>query len=199
MLSVQKSLIPGHRRERGSAPRAVRPAIDGAPQDGELGMAGPLPESLIKVQIKVRHIDSFPGARYPPPQETETHILFPRIQPPLSSLFVFFQKPLGLVLAEKGKGGAVFVEDVVAGGNADVSGKVQKGDLLIRCSATVLKSDGLSGSFEAEGYGQRPYTNWNRIMFDCRDKDFATVMSALGSNNERWGIFDVYLEFQRPT
>ena len=46
-----------------------------------------------------------------------------------------------------------------AGGNAEKSGKVQVGDVLSRCSATVLKS-GKEGEFEAEGYGKRPYDNW---------------------------------------
>jgi hypothetical protein len=46
-----------------------------------------------------------------------------------------------------------------AGGNAEKSGKVQVGDVLSRCSATVLKS-GKEGEFEAEDYGKRPYDNW---------------------------------------
>ncbi len=37
---------------------------------------------------------------------------------------------------------------------------------LCRCSATVLK-DGREGKYEKEGYGQRLYTNWEKIMFDC--------------------------------
>lgn len=103
---------------------------------------------------------------------------------------------------------------------------------------------GKEGQFEREGYGQRPYDNWDRIMFDCRGQvmegedvatallcihtqgiqtqqwhasaavdadtcvgatesgwcvqDFDTVMSALGSNNERWGINDITLELLRP-
>jgi hypothetical protein len=34
---------------------------------------------------------------------------------------------------------------------------------------------------------QRPYDNWERLMFDCADQEFGTVMSALKSNNPRWG------------
>lgn len=36
-------------------------------------------------------------------------------------------------------------------------------------------------------------------MFQNHVQDFDTVMAALGSNNERWGINDVTLELQRPT
>lgn len=45
---------------------------------------------------------------------------------------------------------------------------------------------------------QRPYDNWDTIMFDCVGQDFDTVMSALDSNNPRWGINTVTLVLQRP-
>lgn len=35
------------------------------------------------------------------------------------------------------------------------------GDVLTRCSATVLKT-GAEGEFEKEGYGKTPYNNWER-------------------------------------
>jgi hypothetical protein len=35
-------------------------------------------------------------------------------------------------------------------------------------------------------------------MFDCKDQDFPTVLAAIGSNNERWGINKVTLELRRP-
>jgi hypothetical protein len=40
------------------------------------------------------------------------------------------------------------------------------GDVLSKCSATILKA-GKENQFEREGYGQRPYDNWETIMFDC--------------------------------
>ena len=43
---------------------------------------------------------------------------------------------------------------------------MQKLQTSCRCSATVLK-DGMEGKYEKEGYGQRLYTNWEKIMFDC--------------------------------
>ena len=51
------------------------------------------------------------------------------------------------------------------GGNADrLSGRIRAGDQLVACSATVLKA-GKEGEFEREGYGQRPYDNFEKIMF----------------------------------
>ena len=35
------------------------------------------------------------------------------------------------------------------------------GDFLSRCSAVILK-DGSEGEFQSEGYGSRPFTNFNR-------------------------------------
>ena len=82
---------------------------------------------------------------------------------PLATLSVTLRRPLGIVFAERGAAGAsagVFVEELVRGGNAEKAG-VRVGDVLARVSATVLK-DGKEGQFEKEGYGQRPYTNWDR-------------------------------------
>ena len=51
------------------------------------------------------------------------------------------------------------------GGNADrLGGRIRVGDQLVACSATVLKA-GKEGEFEREGYGQRPYDNFETIMF----------------------------------
>ena len=101
----------------------------------------------------------------------------------------------GLVLADNKTRTNVIVEEIVPGGNAEKSGKIHVGDIvsrrvqsklgmaacvphddnlvgsrdipaLYRCSATVLK-DGMEGKYEKEGYGQRLYTNWEKIMFDC--------------------------------
>lgn len=47
-----------------------------------------------------------------------------------------------------------------------------------------------------EGYG-KTYSNWEKIYFNCRSQSFDTIMKAIGSNNERWGIFDCTLEFER--
>lgn len=140
---------------------------------------------------------------------------------------VTLRRPLGIVFGERGKGGAVVVEEVASGGNAARSGKVEVGDELVRCSAYVLKS---GTDAPREGYGDRPYDNWEQTMFDCRGVDFKTgvvgageagdanlapcprqrpctrvaiapsshaVMVALESNNPRWGITQITLELQR--
>ncbi|EFN59382.1 hypothetical protein CHLNCDRAFT_137860 [Chlorella variabilis] len=117
----------------------------------------------------------------------------------VNTIKLTLRKPLGLVLAEREQpGGAaqVFVEEIVAGGNAAKDGQVQVGDVLTRCSAVLLKA-GKEGEFQREGHGQRPYDNFEQVWFDCSGKKFDTVMAALGSNSERWGIFNIQLEFQR--
>jgi hypothetical protein len=43
----------------------------------------------------------------------------------------------------------------------------------------------------------RPYDNWQEIWVDTRGLKFDTVMSALSSNNPRWGIFTIELELER--
>jgi hypothetical protein len=109
---------------------------------------------------------------------------------------VTIKKPLGLVLEEAPDGGVV-VAEIVPGGNADMSGAdVQVGDIVARTSAVVLKKD-KEGEFEREGYGQRPYTNWQTIEFDCAGQSYDTVLAAIGSNNERWGIRTVTLTLRR--
>eukprot|EP00891_Asterochloris_glomerata_P005463 jgi/Astpho2/5463/e_gw1.00077.19.1_t len=99
-------------------------------------------------------------------------------------LQVTIRKPLGLVLGEAERGGAVVVEEIVQGGNAEQTGVVQVGDVVSRVSATVLK-EGKSGQYQREGYGSQPYSNFEQIMFDCQNQDFKSVMGAIASNNER--------------
>ena len=132
-------------------------------------------------------------------------------------LRVTLKRPLGLVFAERVKGGAggVFVEEVTTNSNAAKAG-VLVGDVLLRCSAVVLKT-GKEGAFANEGYGATPFTNFERIIFECADQrcvapacgatlspgvltppnlrcSFENVMGAIASNNARWGITDVTLE-----
>ncbi|KAL6752363.1 hypothetical protein V8C86DRAFT_2757499 [Haematococcus lacustris] len=106
------------------------------------------------------------------------------------------RKPVGIAFAQKAVGEPVLVDEVIPGGIADKTGRVRVGDILTRCSAVVLKA-GTEGQFEREGYGQRPYDNFSKVMFDCRGQDFKSVMAALKSNNSRWGIMDVTLVFTR--
>lgn len=103
---------------------------------------------------------------------------------PSKCITLTIKKPLGLVLAENPTTKEVFVEEITPGGNADQTGDVKVNDVVTKTSAIVLKS-GKEGSYEAEGYGQRVYDNWETVEFDCTGQDFATVMAAIGSNNER--------------
>ncbi len=119
------------------------------------------------------------------------------VAPTAASLVTLtIKKPLGLVLAERKPSGEVFVEEIVAGGNADATGQVQVGDVVAKTSAIVLKA-GKEGRYEKVGHGERLYDNWETVEFDCAGQDFATVMAAIGSNNERWGIRIVTLTLRR--
>ena len=106
------------------------------------------------------------------------------------------KKPLGIVLAENKETGEVFIEEIQPEGNAAATTNLQVGDVLVSTSATVLKA-GKDGEYEREGYGQRPYDNWETVEFDCVGQDFTTVMSAIASNNPRWGINTVTVTFER--
>jgi ferredoxin len=116
----------------------------------------------------------------------------------VSRYSVTLKRPLGITFAERVKGGSggVFVEEVGAGSNAQKAG-VMAGDVLVRCSAVVLKT-GKEGAFANEGYGATPFTNFERIEFECADQSFDNIMGAISSNNPRWGITDVTLELMRP-
>jgi hypothetical protein len=81
------------------------------------------------------------------------------------------------------------IEEVKPGSNAEKAG-VKVGDEMAQCSAVVLKT-GKEGQYEREGYGQRPYQNWEKTMIDCEGVGFDTVMGAIQSNNSRWGFTSV--------
>eukprot|EP00890_Picochlorum_soloecismus_P001676 jgi/Picsp_1/2509/NSC_00740-R1_protein len=106
------------------------------------------------------------------------------------------KKPLGIVLAENKDSGEVFVEEIVPNSNAANTKAVSVGDVLVATSATVLKA-GKDGEYEREGYGQRPYDNWETVEFNCRGQIFDTVMAALGSNNSRWGINTITVTLEK--
>lgn len=109
---------------------------------------------------------------------------------------VTIKQPLGIILAEDVKNNCIFVEEIEPGSNAEEH-DIHVGDVLVGCSGVVLKEAKLSGSFEKEGYGQRPYDNWETIWVDTRGLQYETVMSALRSNNPRWGINTITLELLR--
>ena len=89
----------------------------------------------------------------------------------------------------------MFVEEIKPGSNAEKTGVIEVGDVVVKTSATVLKS-GKDGKMQV-GHGDRLYDNWETVEFDCQGQDFNTVMAAIGSNNERWGINKITLTFRR--
>eukprot|EP00567_Pseudictyota_dubia_P011517 CAMPEP_0197446080 /NCGR_PEP_ID=MMETSP1175-20131217/11125_1 /TAXON_ID=1003142 /ORGANISM="Triceratium dubium, Strain CCMP147" /LENGTH=231 /DNA_ID=CAMNT_0042977143 /DNA_START=70 /DNA_END=762 /DNA_ORIENTATION=+ len=94
---------------------------------------------------------------------------------------VSMKKPLGIVFEEVDAGRGVYVTDLVEGGNAEVQGTVQKGDVLI--GVTAVKVIG---------------AKWERRLIPAKDLDFDTVVGAIGSNEDRWGCQNVILQFARP-
>ena len=90
-------------------------------------------------------------------------------------------KPLGIVFEEIEPGKGVYVSDLVEGGNADIQGVIQKGDILV--GVTAIKVVG---------------AKWERRMIPARDLSFDTVVGAIGSNEMKWGCEDVVLQFERP-
>lgn len=128
-----------------------------------------------------------------------------------------------LCLCVQGKKG-VLVDEVKPGGHSD--GKLQVGDVLVSCSAVVLKA-GKEGRYEKEGYAERPYDNWEVINFPCLDQASFSSLGPGGipcpcgdphpdserwshdcrnltpswlpwaANNERWGFNEITVEVSR--
>ncbi|GBF90493.1 hypothetical protein Rsub_03489 [Raphidocelis subcapitata] len=140
-----------------------------------------------------------PRSRPPAASATDAPAAGGAPAPPGRRYEVTLPKPVGVVFSQK-PGGPVFIEEVVAGGNADKAG-LKPGDVLSSCSAYTLKA-GKEGRYEREGYGDRPYDNWERVDIECEGLEFKTVMAALKSNNDRrvallWGIKTVTLVVRR--
>ena len=95
---------------------------------------------------------------------------------------ITLKKPLGIQFEEDGpivgKSGVVAI-GVVDGGSAKKDGTVKPGDKLV--GVTAVKYIG---------------SKWERQMFDTRKWDFDTVVDAIGSNDEKFDIYDVVLQFE---
>ena len=92
-------------------------------------------------------------------------------------------KPLGIAFVE-GDDGGVVVDFLVEGGNAEESGVIKTGDVLLATTACM----GRDGTFE-------------RKLIPSRYLDFDTIMAAIGSNEARFNKQrrnDVILQFARP-
>ena len=94
---------------------------------------------------------------------------------------VSLQRPLGLALEENEWKKGVTVIEVLEGSNAAKSPvPIQPGDSLVGTTAVILQG-----------------SKFERRMLDCRTWDYDRVISAIGSNEERFGCDDVVLQFQR--
>jgi hypothetical protein len=110
------------------------------------------------------------------------------------------QKPLGLILAEDFSTKQVKIESIDPGSNADAVGIFKPGDILVSCSAIMMRegdksksiynrnSRGKKGGCCSTGCPDCPFnvSNWTKVDFDCRGKSFDTVVAALSSNSARW-------------
>lgn len=87
--------------------------------------------------------------------------------------------PLGIILGEHEEiPGAIRVDEVVEGGNGDISG-VKEGDLLRACTACQTTMETPTWQLLAGGIGQ-PKTK--RFMYSTDGRPFEEVMDAVASN-----------------
>ena len=101
-------------------------------------------------------------------------------------------KPLGIMFEEMkpGEAAGVVVAGLVEGGNAERDGRVLVGDRLMRVSAV---SFGGQSALVTIGSGQQ-FTSFSRDLIPCTTLNFETIMSAIQSNEGRYGYTDVVLE-----
>lgn len=94
---------------------------------------------------------------------------------------VDLDKPLGVVFEEIDVGKGLVVIDLVEGGNAEQSGKIQVGDKLVGITATKIVG-----------------AKYERRMIPCRNFDFDTMVGAIESNSPKWGCQGVIMMLERP-
>lgn len=123
---------------------------------------------------------SFDDFMSPFPEEDKA--AFPEIFTlPKGTYEVSLDKPLGIIFEEIELGKGLFVQELVEGGNAELSGKVKVGDNLVGITAVKI----VGAKFE-------------RRLIPCRGFDFDTMVGAVGSNDPKWGCNDVVLLLERP-
>jgi PDZ domain len=113
----------------------------------------------------------------------EDRLAFPEtFQLPKGVYEIVLKKPLGIVFEEFEDGsGGLFVQDLVPGGNAERTGQVQVGDVLV--GMTAVKVVG---------------AKYERRLIPARKFDFDTMVGAIGSNDERFSCTNVILMLERP-
>lgn len=118
-----------------------------------------------------------------------------RCGPPLlvaGSYSVRLANPLGIIFEETkpGEPEGVVVAGLVDDGNAFLDGRILVGDRLMRVSAVQFSGQ---RSLVTLGGGTQ-YTSFKRDLIPCTTLDFETIMSAIRSNEGRFGYTDVVLE-----
>ena len=96
---------------------------------------------------------------------------------------VALKRPLGIAFEEVVPGRGVLVDYLAEGGNAEASGKIEKGDVLM--AVTAMKAPSSMSRFE-------------RKLIPCKNLDFDTIMGAIGTNAPP-RCSDVVLQFMRPS
>lgn len=108
------------------------------------------------------------------------------IPPNCARYTVNIPKPLGLVMEETASG-LIRVAEILSGGNAERTGLIQLGDVLIATSGNVKTTERYYGEVRVQG-GEK------RVRILCKGETFDTVMAAIGSH---LASDLVSLEFQR--
>lgn len=90
-------------------------------------------------------------------------------------------KPCGILFEEIEPNRGVYVQGLVEGGNAERQGVLREGDVLVGVTAVQI-----SGA------------KWERRLIPARNFGFDLVVSAIGSNEEKWGCNNVVLMVERP-
>jgi len=117
------------------------------------------------------------------PFPDEDRELYPELfQLPKGVYEIVLPKPLGIVFEEVELGRGVYVCDLVEGGVAERQGFIEKDDVLI--GITAIKIVG---------------AKYERRLIPAKDLSFDTIVSAIGSNESKWGCDNVVLQFARPS
>lgn len=101
---------------------------------------------------------------------------------------VTLSKPLGLVLEMNQTTGNVTVVEIQAGGNAEKSGMIMEGDVLVSTTGYTRTTEQVYGETTVRG-GERI------VRLTVRGESFDTVLAAIGSHP---ASIPVTLEFRRP-
>ncbi|KAL7548463.1 hypothetical protein ACHAWF_012309 [Thalassiosira exigua] len=119
---------------------------------------------------------------YMKPFPDEDRELYPNMfKLPKGVYEVKLAKPCGILFEEIEPNRGVYVQGLVEGGNAERQGIVKEGDVLVGVTAVQI-----SGA------------KWERRMIPARRFGFDLVVSAIGSNEEKWGCNNVVLMVERP-